>query len=95
MLFADDSVFFGKFYFFIEKSLLCALLFDYFQVNIFSSRKNIAFALLILQILFILYIVLDWQSELRMDYLTALAASLLYIIALIVNFISYDRKGKR
>jgi hypothetical protein len=92
MLFADDSIFWGKFYFVVEKMLLCALLFDYFQANIFKAQKNIAIALLLLQIMFILYIIFDWDSELRIDYYTALVASLLYIIALTFNFFSHDRK---
>jgi hypothetical protein len=95
MLFADDGIFWGKFYFAVEKMLLCALLFDYFQTNIFKAQKNIAIALLLLQIMFILYIVIDWNSEFNYDYLTALMASLLYIVALTFNFFSYDRKRQR
>lgn len=97
MLFAGEHAIWDKMYFLLEKSLICVLLFSYIDTEIRKSRKNIALNLSILQIIFVLYIIVDWNEAFVMDRVVLFGASFLYILALLINLLisfRHDRKRK-
>ncbi len=93
MLFGNpDYPIWDKFYFIIEKGLLCALLYSLASKEIINNRRIIYFIVFILQVFFILYILVDWSEAFVMDNVALWIASSLVVLALLISFLYHDRK---
>ena len=92
MIFANGSLIWDKFYFVLEKSLLCTALFFCFERELIQTRKRILLSLLVLNIIFLGYIVIDWEEVYNMNIYAVAIASSIYIICLLLNLIYHDRK---
>lgn len=91
MVFATDAVIWDKIYFVLEKALLCAALLGCIEKELFLNRKRLFISIIILNFLFLAYIVVDWSEVYVMDRVAVGGASLIYIIVLLINFFSHDR----
>jgi hypothetical protein len=92
MWFADESLFWDKFYFIIEKTLLCIALFCAVEKEVVRVRKRLALSLVALNLVFLIYIVTDWSEVVMFDNYTILVACLIYLGVLILNIYKHDRK---
>jgi hypothetical protein len=95
MVFADGAMMWDKLYFVLEKALLCAALLGCIEKDLYLNRKRLFLSIIVLNCLFLAYIAIDWSEVFVMDRLAVGAASLIYIIVLLINFFSNDRAGKR
>lgn len=95
MVFADGSKLWDKMYFVLEKTLLCAALLCCIGKELYLNRKRLFLSIIVLNCLFLAYIVVDWSEVFVMDRVAVAGASLLYIIVLLINFFSHDRARQR
>jgi hypothetical protein len=93
MIFAGESMIWDKLYFFLEKGLLCTFIIRAISVEIIPQRKRLFFSLLLLNIVFLVYICIDWGDVFVMGWNTVVIATIIYLIVLILNIMLYDRKN--